>query len=98
MTLVMSIGAFYKAYLEPRWAEGYQSGSGLFKEIKRLGYTGCFSYLARLPSPWRDKTKSSKGTVASPGEVATRTKSGSASIRVIVVQIEGGAGDWAGVA
>jgi len=35
--------AFYKAYIESRWAEGYQNGRGLFNEIKHLGYTGCFS-------------------------------------------------------
>ncbi len=33
------IPAFYKAYLESRWAEGYQSGRGLLKEIKCPSYS-----------------------------------------------------------
>jgi len=43
--------AFYKAYLESRWAEGYQNGRGLFNEIKHLGYTGCFFILGPVPLP-----------------------------------------------
>jgi len=43
----------YQTYLASRWAEGCTHGRSLFAEIKRLGYTGCFSYLARFLSPWR---------------------------------------------
>ena len=63
--------AFYKSYLVSRWTEGYQSGRGLFEKIKRLGYNGSFSYLARFLSPWRDAKNSSIGTVVSPNEVTT---------------------------
>jgi hypothetical protein len=40
--------AFYQEHLAKRWAEGFQHGRRLLKEIQALGYTGCFSYLARF--------------------------------------------------
>ena len=48
--------AFYQEYLAKRWAEGVQHGRRLLKEIQALGYTGCFSYLARFLARWRRKT------------------------------------------
>jgi transposase len=45
--------AFYQEHLAKRWAEGFQHGRRLLKEIQELGYTGCFSYLARFLARWR---------------------------------------------
>jgi transposase len=45
--------AFYQDHLAKRWAEGCQHGQMLMEEIQELGYTGCFSYLARFLAPWR---------------------------------------------
>jgi hypothetical protein len=44
--------AFYQEHLAKRWAEGFQHGRRLLKEIQELGYTGCFSYLARFLARW----------------------------------------------
>ena len=43
---------FYEDYLARQWADGNRNGQRLSTEIKGLGYTGCFSYLARFLSPW----------------------------------------------
>jgi transposase len=48
--------AFYQDHLAKRWGEGCQHGHMLMKEIQELGYTGCFSYLARFLAPWRKTT------------------------------------------
>src|ERR1700733_7876487 len=48
--------AFFEEHLAKRWAEGCQHGPRLLKEIQELGYTGCFSYLARFLARWRRKT------------------------------------------
>ena len=48
--------AFYQEHLAKRWAEGFQHGRRLLKEIQELGYTGCFSYLARFLARWRTPT------------------------------------------
>ena len=60
--------AFYQNHLARRWAEGCTHGRQLFAEIKDLGYSGCFSYLARFLSPWRRTTgkSSTSGSVAIP--------------------------------
>ncbi|WP_284948191.1 ISL3 family transposase [Acidisoma cladoniae] len=47
-------------YLARRSKEGCTLATRLFTEIKGLGYTGCYTHLARLLAPWRSKT-SSKG-------------------------------------
>ena len=44
---------FYQDHLAKRWAEGCRHGRMLMKEIQEIGYTGCFSYLARFLAPWR---------------------------------------------
>jgi transposase len=56
--------AFYEEHLAQRWAEGFQHGRKLLKEIQALGYTGCFSYLARFLAGWRQKTSSTPLTSA----------------------------------
>jgi transposase len=60
--------AFYQNHLARRWAEGCTHGRQLFAELKDLGYSGCFSYLARFLSPWRRKASksSTRGSVAIP--------------------------------
>jgi len=70
--------AFYADYLARQWADGNRNGRGLFAEIKGLGYTGCFSYLARFLSPWRRQgqpipsaqTLTCEAPVAAPGAIS----------------------------
>jgi transposase len=47
--------AFYQDYLAKRWAEGCRHGHTLMEELQEIGYTGCFSYLARFLALWRRK-------------------------------------------
>ena len=46
--------ARHQAFLSRRWAEGATDASSLFDEIRRRGYTGSYSQLARFLSPWRN--------------------------------------------
>jgi transposase len=43
----------FREYLRQRWDAGYQHGRTLLAEIRELGYTGSYSWLAHLLSPWR---------------------------------------------
>lgn len=43
----------FGAFLAKRWAEGVTNGRHLLSEIRRYGYTGSFSHLARFLAPWR---------------------------------------------
>ena len=43
--------AYFSVLLERRWAEGITKVRHLFAEIRRRGYTGSFSHLARFLSP-----------------------------------------------
>jgi hypothetical protein len=54
--------AFYEEHLAQRWAEGFQHGRKLLKEIQALGYTGC--YLARFLARLRQKTPTTPLTSA----------------------------------
>ena len=56
--------AFYEEHLAQRWAEGFRHGRKLLKEIQALGYTGCFSYLARFLAGWRQKRSTTPLTSA----------------------------------
>jgi len=75
--------AFYEDYLARQWADGNRNGRRLFTEIKGLGYTGCFSYLARFLSPWRRQgqpiphaeTRTREAAVAAPGAISRPTMS-----------------------
>jgi transposase len=40
-------------YLRQRWEAGCRHGRTLFAEIRKLGYMGCYSGLAKFLSPWR---------------------------------------------
>jgi transposase len=55
--------AFYQDHLAKRWAEGCQHGHKLMEEIQELGYTGCFSYLARFLAPWRKTSTAPLATI-----------------------------------
>src|SRR5277367_2309130 len=43
----------FRDYLRQRWEAGYRHGRTLFEEIRKLGYKGCYSGLAKFLSPWR---------------------------------------------
>jgi len=47
--------------LARRWAEGITKVRYLFDEIRRHGYTGSYSHLARFLAPWRSCEPSSDG-------------------------------------
>ncbi len=47
--------AFFGDYLAKRWSNGIQHVRTLLAELRHLGYTGCFSGLARFLSRWREK-------------------------------------------
>ena len=42
-----------KDYLRQRWEAGCRHGRTLLAEIRKLGYIGCYSGLAKFLSPWR---------------------------------------------
>jgi hypothetical protein len=43
----------FRDYLHQRWEAGCRHGRTLFAEIRKLGYKGCYSGLAKFLSPWR---------------------------------------------
>ena len=43
----------FRDYLRQRWEAGCRHGRTLFAEIRKLGYVGCYSGLAKFLSPWR---------------------------------------------
>jgi transposase len=43
----------FRDYLHQRWEAGCRHGRTLFAEIRKLGYAGCYSGLAKFLSPWR---------------------------------------------
>ena len=43
----------FRDYLRQRWEAGCRHGRKLFAEIRKLGYMGCYSGLAKFLSPWR---------------------------------------------
>jgi transposase len=45
--------AFFREFLARRWASGCHRLKTLMAELRPLGYTGCFSGLAKFVSPWR---------------------------------------------
>ena len=44
----------FRDYLHQRWEAGCRHGRTLFAEIRKLGYIGCYSGLAKFVSPWRE--------------------------------------------
>jgi transposase len=70
----------FRDYLGQRWEAGCRNGRTLFAEIRKLGYVGCYSGLAKFLSPWRQpKAETRKAISASPDapqlEVTTSTGS-----------------------
>jgi hypothetical protein len=53
--------AYFSVLLERRWAEGITKVRHLLDEIRRRGYTGSFTHLARFLSPWRSGEPSLEG-------------------------------------
>ncbi len=45
--------AFFRDYLAKRWKAGCNVVRILLEKLRPLGYTGCFSGLARFVSSWR---------------------------------------------
>jgi transposase len=43
----------FQDYLRQRWEAGCRHGRTLFAEIRKHGYVGCYSGLAKFLSPWR---------------------------------------------
>jgi transposase len=43
----------FRDYLRQRWEAGCRHGRTLLAEIRKLGYVGCYSGLAKFLSPWR---------------------------------------------
>ena len=43
----------FREYLRQRWEAGCRHGRTLLAEIRKLGYVGCYSGLAKFLSPWR---------------------------------------------
>src|ERR1700719_2523805 len=43
----------FRDYLHQRWEAGCRHGRMLLAEIRKLGYMGCYSGLAKFISPWR---------------------------------------------
>ena len=70
----------FRDYLRQRWEAGFRHGRKLFAEIRKLGYVGCYSGLAKLLSPWRQaKAETRRAISAFPDapqlEVTTSTVS-----------------------
>ena len=49
----MDSPAFFRDYLVRRWSAGCHHVKTLLAELRKRGYTGCFSGLARFVSGWR---------------------------------------------
>ena len=59
-------------YLRQRWEAGCRHGRTLFTEIRKLGYMGCYSGLAKFIAPWRQpKAEPRRPIPAFPAAIAT---------------------------
>jgi hypothetical protein len=58
--------ARFHAYIARRWSEAITKIRWLFSEIKRLGYTGCSSRVAKYIAPWR---QNAAGAIPAPAKV-----------------------------
>ena len=57
-------------HLAGRWAEGCTVATRLFTEIKRLGYTGCYTHLAPFVASWRRREENgATGCSEPPGQL-----------------------------
>jgi transposase len=56
----------FRDHLRWRWEAGCHHGPTLLAEIRKRGYTGCYSGLAKLLSPWR-QPQAENAQVVAPG-------------------------------
>jgi len=63
---------FFAAHLQRRWAEGCHEGPRLLTEIRALGYSGCYSSLAKFLARWRDHELEVKRKSRPPASVSLR--------------------------
>ena len=54
----------FRDYLCQRWEAGCRHGRTLLAEIRKLGYVGCYSGLAKFLSPWRQAKAETRRTVS----------------------------------
>ena len=58
----------FRDYLRQRWEAGCRRGRTLLAEIRKLGYVGCYSGLAKFLSPWRQpKAETRRAVCTFPG-------------------------------
>jgi hypothetical protein len=57
---------YYGALLARCWAKGITKVRFLFAEIRKHGYTGSYSHLARFLAPWRSTRPPADGLVGQP--------------------------------
>lgn len=61
--------AYFGTFLARSWAEGTTKVRHLFSDIRRRGYTGSYSHLARFVAPWRSSASSGdKGDQCTTGD------------------------------
>src|SRR5271170_5302004 len=70
----------FRDYLHQRWEAGCRHGRTLLAEIRKLGYVGCYSGLAKFLSPWRQAKAGTRRPIpafpdASQLELTTSTAS-----------------------
>jgi len=58
--------AYFERFLSRRFSEGNKSVRLLFTEVKKQGYTGSYSHLARFIAPWKDAGQPLGGIVETP--------------------------------
>jgi len=54
----------FRDYLRQRWEAGCRHGRTLLAEIRKLGYVGCYSGLAKFLSPWRQPKAETRRAVS----------------------------------
>ena len=54
----------FRDYLRQRWEAGCRRGRTLLAEIRKLGYVGCYSGLAKFLSPWRQPKAETRRAVS----------------------------------
>jgi hypothetical protein len=58
--------AYFETLLSRRFSEGNKSVRLLFTEVKKQGYTGSYSHLARFIAPWKDAGRPLDGVIETP--------------------------------
>jgi hypothetical protein len=63
--------SLFLGHLTRRWAEGCTVATRLFTEIRRLGYTGCYTHLARFIASWRRREEGGAPGCSKPSAQTT---------------------------